>query len=149
MFTVRNINLNKLPAKSKVWDRILFLTVPGWRAVIDFKRIRGGLYPNGIFFLRAVYHQGKMIAWGFEGHFSPIEEPVLWLYTMPEYRKEGIQKNYVLPYFNRKKVKYCVWMKDEKQKKAFSLLKNKIDVSGQIPVDLSENPVDSKILQFV
>lgn len=135
--------------KSKVWDRILFLTVSGWSAKLYFTSIRAGVYPNGSFLLRAVYHERKMVAWGFEGQFSPSEERVLWLYTMPEYRKEGIQKNFVLPYFNRKKTKYCVWMEEHKQQKVFSKLKNKIDMSGDFPFDMSENPVESKSLQFV
>jgi GNAT superfamily N-acetyltransferase len=144
MFSVRKFNLGKTTPNNPIWDQLLSLTVPRWAARRYFKGIRAGLYPEGKFNLLAVFdktteRKDRMIAWGFSGEFDPSEYPVLWIYTDPEFRGQGIQKEIVIPYFNQKKDCFCVMMRTAGQKKIFGALRKKIDISGRNPVDKSQS----------
>jgi hypothetical protein len=135
-FTCRNVNLTTLPATSKLWGKLKELTVPGWRAYGEFDALQNGCYKNEPHDIRLVYHKGEIVAWGMMITYKH-DHPNLWLYTRPDFRNKGVQKKYVLSYFKKLGHKYAVWAENEIQKKVFSALPMKIDVSGYFPVDLS------------
>lgn len=115
-------DLRKLRFESPLWDDLLGLTVEGWAAKEEFRLIRRGHYKRGSFKILIVFDGDKPIAWGMRVQWKFDEHPNIWLYTHPEYRNMGIQKNIILPHWNKVKETFTVWGETDVQKKTFKYL---------------------------
>jgi len=127
-FTFTVLDLYKLPKTSHVWKQLYSLTVKGWHARDEFESIRNKFYSTGKFIILIVYDKSTPIAWGMRVSYNNKVYPNLWLYTKPSHRKLGIQKNIVLPYWNKKNEKFVVWNDCKRQEETFKYITNKKEV---------------------
>lgn len=124
-FTSKVFNLKELSPNSSVWNDLYRLTVKGWAARKEFSYIRQGRYKNGSFSVLMVFDGRKAVAWGMRAVWDETFLPNLWLYTDPEYRNLGIQKNIVIPHWNKTGEKYIVYGGNSEQKATFKYVGKK------------------------
>ena len=120
------VDLNQLDANDVLWDNLIELTQKGWTARPIFESVRRGERKNQDFLANIIYDNDRPIAWGIRIMYSSHYAPELWLYTHPDYRCKGIQKNMVIPYWDSMNEKYKVCQVFHSQKKVFSYLKNRL-----------------------
>jgi GNAT superfamily N-acetyltransferase len=127
-FTTTVLDLKTLPKTSHVWNQLKQLTVSGWKAKDTFSEVRNGHYRKGTFRVMIVYHNSSPIAWGMRASFNEAKDhPCLWLYTHPDYRKQGIQKKIILKYWNKKEDKFVVQACFKYQVETFKHLNQRLE----------------------
>lgn len=69
--------------------------------------------------IRIVCDHGKPIAWGLVIRWQPNPIPKLWIYTHPDYRNRGIQRDYILPYWKKHAPECTYQERYESQRQTF------------------------------
>lgn len=118
-------DLRKTDKKDEVWKILSKMTVRGWRAGPTFRNLKNGFYTEGEYLLYLLSCDGVPAAWGMSVNYGfPYGISQLWLYTKPKFRKQGLQKNYVIPFWNEKTEKgYFVHERYRRQIKTFKYVK--------------------------
>lgn len=127
--TISLIDLNEMHPNDPRWDIIQDLVVPGWSAQDLFQRLRKeGSGIMGLYELSLVYLDGVAVAWGLRLRKNRLlGRTYLWLYTHPDYRNRGIQKNVIIPYWNKLGEEFHVQADSVDQKETFKYLLKKIE----------------------
>lgn len=119
-------DLLKIEKKHKVWSNLTKLCVRGWNASELFKSIRAGYVTEGEYVLYLLSCDGEPVAWGMHLKRYEDSELQLWLYTKPKFRKMGLQKNYIIPYWNNKSnLVYRVQTYNKQQKESFKYVRER------------------------
>jgi len=118
-------DLRKIDKKDNVWKVLSKMCVRDWLAERTFRKLRDGLITEGEYVLYLLSCDGVPAAWGMKvKYFDRHKDFRLWLYTKPKFRKQGLQKNHIIPYWNNKsKDGYFVSGESKRQMKTFKYVK--------------------------
>jgi hypothetical protein len=122
------IDLRELPKNSVLWEQLERLTVRGWwgKKLFSLIRRKKTFKPTEAYKIMVVYDKGIPVAWGMMVDYNTeIYDPNLYLYTLPNYRRRGIQRDIIIPYWNRQKRKYTCASNTHRQRKTFQHVTDK------------------------
>ena len=124
----KTFDLKNLKDK-KLWSDLLKLTVSGWSATSFFYHLKNEPDSKYECNIRVAFYKKKPFAWSLVLKSFERSTPKIWLYTSPKFRKLGVQKIYLIPYWRRKYkdiAKDFIYQADHPcQKATFKYLKNK------------------------
>jgi len=119
-------NLLEIDKNHKVWAVLSKMVVRGWNASELFKKIKNGQIREGEYVLYLLSCDGEPAAWGMHLKRYEDSELQLWIYTKPKFRKQGLQKNHIIPYWNNKsKLVYSVQTANKQQRESFKYVKER------------------------
>jgi hypothetical protein len=121
--TVKNFNLLRLK-NVKIWHQLVTLTKITGVARDHFAHIQYNVINNtknsywyDIAKIRCVIIAGEIVAWGVVIKQQDWECRQIWLFTDPQYRNQGLQKKYIMPYFRLRypNCKVQTWYSPQKE----------------------------------
>jgi hypothetical protein len=127
----KTINLLTLK-KPEIWEELTKLTVRGWRARDLFILARE--HPEKFLFanIRIIRIGGKIAAWGLNIFHEKWAVPELQLFTAPKFRRKGLQKRYILPYWNKRSAQSHVSLDSDRQRAVFEYFTNQPEKGSDI-----------------
>ena len=123
---LRSQTINLLTLRDEdIWNELVKCTVRGWRARDIFRLIRYGHADKFLFAnIRVIRIDSQIAAWGLNIFHQNWSVPELQLYTLPKFRKQGLQKKYIIPYWNKHSTESHVSHDDRRQRAAFEYFVN-------------------------